>query len=575
MKAGKKINTLLRNKAELLLQKRGISDQSLYTKDLEALVEELNIYQIELEHQNEELHKAQVELELIKNRYADLFNTAPIGYFIIRKDYTIIDANSTGCLLLGCDYSRVKSDSITRYIQAEFQDTFYFHLRQTLLQNMPQTCDIKMIRNGDQTFYARLISMKDPNLGTEQMPVIRTSIIDVNNEKRMEINLIREKEKAEESDKLKSAFLANMSHEIRTPMNSILGYSELLSDKDITEEERDRFSVIISNSSNQLMQLINDIIDISKLEANQLKVFMSECSLNEICRNCYYAFINSDLLKAKPGLSLSLTLEDEFSDIQAVTDANRLQQVLINLINNAIKFTESGSIEFGYRILPDMENPLLEFYVKDSGIGIPAEKYDVIFERFRQATDDGSHKGTGLGLSISKGIIELLNGNISVESIPGEGTTFSFAIPYVKSTSSNTISVLRKQIMDLSGVMILIAEDDLYSYLYVNQLLKGTNAEVIHVIDGNQLMVLLEKKVPDIILLDINMPIKNGYDCLREIRSRGLETKVIVQTAYAMSDERERIMHAGADDYLSKPIRKIELFAVIEKALQKDKKKLA
>jgi CheY-like chemotaxis protein len=123
--------------------------------------------------------------------------------------------------------------------------------------------------------------------------------------------------------------------------------------------------------------------------------------------------------------------------------------------------------------------------------------------------------------------------------------------------------------------MILIAEDDLYSYLYVNQLLKGTNAEVVHVIDGNQLMVLLEKKVPDIILLDINMPIKNGYDCLREIRSRGIDTKVIVQTAYAMSDERERIMHAGADDYLSKPIRKIELFAVIEKALQKDKRKLA
>jgi signal transduction histidine kinase/ActR/RegA family two-component response regulator len=440
---------------------------------------------------------------------------------------------------------------------------------------MPQSCDIKMIRNGDQTFYARLISMKDPNLGTDQMPVIRTSIIDVNNEKRMEINLIKEKEKAEESDKLKSAFLANMSHEIRTPMNSILGYSELLSDKDITEEERARFSVIIANSSNQLMQLINDIIDISKLEANQLKVFLSECNLNEICRNCYYTFINSDLLKAKPGLSLVLNLEDKFAYVQAVTDANRLQQVLINLINNAIKFTESGSIEFGYRILPDSENPLLQFYVKDSGIGIPADKFDIIFERFRQATEDGSHKGTGLGLSISKGIIELLHGNITVDSNPGEGTTFSFVIPYVKSNSTNHKSVTSKQHLDLSQKLIFIAEDDLYSFLYVNQLLKSTNVELLHVTDGNQLMEQLEHRVPDLILLDINMPVKNGYDCLREIRTRGLETTVIVQTAYAMSDERERIMHAGADDYLPKPIRKIELYTAIERALRIEKKKLA
>ena len=572
MDEGSKNNALLRLKAEQLLQKRGFKDQSHYTKDLESLVEELNIYQIELEHQNEELHKAQDELELIKNRYADLFNTAPIGYFLINKDYTVIDVNATGCSLLECDYSQLKKQSITRYIQSEYQDTFYFHLRQTLKQKMPQSCDIKMLRSKGQSFYARLISVQDPNLGTELVPVIRTSIIDVNNEKRMEINLIKEKEKAEESDNLKSAFLANMSHEIRTPMNSILGYSELLSDKDITEEERDRFSVIIANSSNQLMQLINDIIDISKLEANQLKVFMSECNLNEICRNCYYAFINSDLLKAKPGLHLELKLQDKFAGVQTVTDANRLQQVLINLINNAIKFTENGSIEFGYHILNDGENPMLQFYVKDSGIGIPADKFDQIFERFRQATEDGSHKGTGLGLSISKGIIELLNGSIKVESDPGEGATFSFVIPYVKSSARSSKSVLGQQNLDLSDKLIYIAEDDLYSYLYVNQLLKSTNAELVHLNDGNQLMEHLEMRVPDLILLDINMPYKNGFDCLKEIRKRGIDTKVIVQTAYAMSDERERIMHAGADDYLPKPIRKIELFSVIEKALQKNGK---
>ncbi|NVO18493.1 MAG: response regulator [Bacteroidetes bacterium] len=557
----------LRKKAEHLLQQRGIADHSLYAKDLESLIEELNIYQIELEHQNEELRKAQNELEIIKNRYADMFNTAPIGYFVIQKDYVILDVNVTGCTLLACDYSQLKRHSITRFIQTEYQDTFYFHLRQTLLQKLPQSCDIKMLRNQGQSFYARLISVKDPSLGTAQLPVIRTSIIDVDNEKRMEINLIKEKEKAEESDKLKSAFLANMSHEIRTPMNSILGYSDLLSDKDITEAERKKYSMIIGNSSNQLMQLINDIIDISKLEANQLKVFLGECNITEICRNSYYAFINSELLKIKPNLRLILNLPEERQFVKAVTDANRLQQVLINLINNAIKFTDTGAVEFGFKVMPDSSEPLLQFYVKDSGIGIPPDKQDLIFERFRQATEDGSHKGTGLGLSISKGIIDLLHGSIKVESIPGSGTTFSFVIPYIESADNNNIIVPELHSLLLSQKLIVIAEDDAYSYLYVERLLKETFAELIHVSDGGELMDQIDSRTPDLILLDINMPVKNGYDCLKEIRARGIQTKIIVQTAYAMSDERERIMQAGADHYISKPIRRNELFRVIDEVL--------
>ncbi|MBK7212131.1 MAG: response regulator [Bacteroidales bacterium] len=570
MSTDKKNSLQLRKKAEILLEQRGITDHSHYTKDLESLVEELSIYQIELEHQNEELVRAQDELELLKNRYADLFNTAPIGYFLIRKDYQILDVNTTGCNLLNQDYGKLKKQKISQYIQVEYQDTFYFHLRQTLLQKQPQSCDVKMRHSNNKEFFARLISVQDPRLGTDEMPVIRTSIIDIDNEKRMEINLLKEKEKAEVSDKLKSAFLANMSHEIRTPMNSILGYSELLSDKDITEEERTRFSSIISNSSNQLMQLINDIIDISKLEAHQLKVFMSDCNLNEICRNCYYSFINSELLKTKPNVKLILNLPDKYATVKTVSDPNRLQQVIMNLINNAIKFTENGAIEFGYELIDENEVPKLKFFVKDSGIGIPPEKFDLIFERFRQATDDGSHKGTGLGLSISKGIIELLNGNIGVESTPGKGATFSFIIPYTEPKDVVKTSEHHNLQLDLANKLIVIAEDDPYSYLYVKQILKSAKAELVHVNDGLQLMDLLEKRIPDLILLDINMPIKNGYDCLREIRLMRIQTKIIVQTAYAMSDERERIMHAGADSYISKPIRRAELFQVIEQVLQGD-----
>jgi len=568
MAEDKNNSSVLRKKAEQLLQQRGIADHSLYARDLESLIEELNIYQIELEHQNEELHKAQGELELLSNRYTDLFNTAPIGYFLIRKDYQVVDVNATGCTLLDCDYRHAQDQSFTRFILPEYQDTFYFHMRQTLVQNQPQRCDIKMLRGKKQPFFARLTSVMDRNLSSSGMPVIRTSIIDVDHEKKMEINLIREKEKAEESDRLKSAFLANMSHEIRTPMNSILGYSELLSDKDITEEERKHFSVIIANSSNQLMQLINDIIDISKLEANQLKVYLKECDINEVCRNCYDIFINSELIKTKQELSLVLSLPDKFKRVIAVTDANRLQQVLINLINNAIKFTQQGVIEFGFRVEQQTEHPSLQFFVKDSGIGIPPEKFELIFERFRQATEDGSHKGTGLGLSISKGIIELLQGSISVESTPGEGATFSFSIPYIKAGSAHPDHVGPKRSLDLINKLIVIAEDDPYSYLYVNQLLKDSGAELHHVNDGSQLMEFLRQRVPDLILLDINMPIMNGYDCLREIREQKIPTRIIVQTAYAMSDERQRIMQAGADHYLSKPIRKAELYELIESVLR-------
>jgi PAS domain S-box-containing protein len=261
----------LRQKAIELLRKRGEIDASLYEKDLEELVEELSIYQIELEHQNNELRRYQLELSDIKNKYADLYNTAPIGYFLIRPDYFILNVNKTACKLLKIDHSTLHNHSFVKFIHPDFQNIFYLHFRMAEKSSESITCDLKMKRGDSSFFYARLLSVSEP-VKEGEPHIIRTILLDIDNEKTLELKLTEEKERAKESDRLKSAFLANMSHEIRTPMNSILGFSNLLIEGRLDDTKRQIFSQSINESGKQLMQLIDDILDISKIDANQLSL---------------------------------------------------------------------------------------------------------------------------------------------------------------------------------------------------------------------------------------------------------------------------------------------------------------
>ena len=247
---------------------------------------------------------------------------------------------------------------------------------------------------------------------------------------KIEEELIKAKEKAEESDRLKSVFLANMSHEVRTPLNAILGFSGLLDSPNLTEEKRSRYIKLIRISGSGLMQLINDIIDISHIESQQLALDCQSHNIFEIVKRSFEIFQNSEVLKQKPEISLILNYPEEYETIEAITDDIRLQQVLDNLIMNAIKYTEKGYIEVGIRIPEKEKECFIEFYVKDSGPGIPEDKQQMIFERFRQAEEHSYHKGTGLGLSISKGIVQLLGGEIWVISKPKQGAIFYFTIPY-------------------------------------------------------------------------------------------------------------------------------------------------
>jgi PAS domain S-box-containing protein len=386
--------------------------------------------------------------------------------------------------------------------------------------------------------------------------------------KQTEKELIQARIKAEESDRLKSIFLANMSHEIRTPMNAIIGFSTFLGEQDIDEFDKAQYLDIIRSSSDRLLKLINDIIDLSKLEAKQLKISNSVCSLSEIFLNSTESFRKSDLLLKKPDIELILNLPESYRNIKFLSDCFRVQQVLDNLITNAIKYTEKGKIETGCTIKSEDGREFIEIYVKDTGIGISGEMSDLVFEQFRQVEEGMFHEGAGLGLSISKGIIDLLGGKIWFVPERDAGSAFYFTIPYIIPEAPPVKTIKTKEVLtQLNGKDIIIAEDDFNSFRFLELLLKGQNAIIRHAENGRILMKMVQDRLPDLILLDINMPVMSGFEFLSEIKSAGLNIKIIAQTAYAMPEEKERCLRSGCQGYIAKPIRKSELFNMINAVL--------
>jgi len=388
--------------------------------------------------------------------------------------------------------------------------------------------------------------------------------------KKAEQDLNAAMESARESDRLKSAFLANMSHEIRTPMNAILGFSELLGQPDNTAGEQEKFIGIIQHAGNRLMQIIDDIVDLSKLDANQIRITNSTCNLNELLTGTVNAFRSAEQMKKKSGVELKLNIPQSLNNLEIETDPLRLQQILDNLISNAIKFTHKGSIETGVSLTESNGDQYLEFYVADTGKGIPQDKLSIIFERFRQVEENEYHEGAGLGLSISKALAQLLGGDITVTSEEGKGTTFRLSIPFVsaRTTPKSAPEIVNDLSINLRGKLIYVAEDDDDSFQYISLLLKGSEAEMRRAVTGDILIEMIHDKTPDLLLLDINMPGKTGYECLKTIREAGYGFRIIAQTAYAMAEEKKRCMEEGCDGYLAKPFTKKRLFESISEVLR-------
>ncbi len=385
---------------------------------------------------------------------------------------------------------------------------------------------------------------------------------DITQQKIAETELKAALEKALESDRLKSAFLSNMSHEIRTPMNGILGFINLLNEPNLTKSQIGQYSAIINKSGDRLLNTINDIIDISRIEAGEVVVSTTETSLNDEL-NELYSF-HSPEAKLK-GLSFLLIPCTE--NLTISTDSHKLHGILTNLIKNAIKYTEKGSITFGYFL----KKNFIEFYVKDSGIGIPKNRMEAIFNRFEQADieDTRVFEGSGLGLAISKAYIEMLGGEIFVESEEGIGSTFTFKLPYTKKRTEEIEQQpenFNKETASMKNLNLLVVEDDEVSSELLETIFIDTFQKITFVENGIEAIELCKKNPEiDLVLMDIKMPGMNGYEATREIRKFDKDLIIIAQTAYAMFGDKEKAIEAGCNDYISKPINKILLLKIINK----------
>jgi signal transduction histidine kinase/CheY-like chemotaxis protein len=376
------------------------------------------------------------------------------------------------------------------------------------------------------------------------------------------------KRKAEESDRLKTAFLSNMSHEIRTPMNAILGFSNLLSHPEINTSEKEEFVNLIKINGKNLLTLVEDIIDISKIDSGQLVIKNSPCRLHDLLMSVYESFF--DDIKRRGLMNLKLYLKEGISDenIQILTDAHRLKQIFVNLVGNAVKFTERGFVEFGYTLSDDQ---FIRFYVKDTGIGLPKGKEEDIFNRFFKYNNDKErlYGGTGIGLSIAKHLVELMGGEIWVESEPLVGTTFYFTLPYHKLATPNGGKEAQKEpqrTFNWEGKTFLVAEDEEDNFRYIEVALSLSNASLIWARDGQEAVEIFRKVDNiDLVLMDIKMPLLDGYSATREIKKLNREVPVIAQTAYALSEEKEKSMAAGCDDYIAKPIGYDDLLNTIHR----------
>ena len=695
-------NQTLRNKAEILL--KNAKDKNTYSEiDSLKLIHELEVHQIELEMQNEELIHARSEALTSAEKYTELYDFAPTGYFTFSENGEIVELNLTGASMLNNSRSYLKNKFFGIYITIYSRPNFNTFLANVFATRVKQTCEIEIIQenqtvkyfhiegivldnesnclanimditknkesekklfesreklsqseadlkkaqaialignwsynvqtneliwsdelyaifeinknkftgtiqdtfdklifpedkdkvelaiksaineeviipieyrilldNGDLRYvWSEIADIKKDDFGN---PFLLVGIIqDVSQRKLTEIDLIHERERAEENNRLKSAFLANMSHEIRTPMNGILGFAEILKDQTLNLQEQQEYLDIIEKSGIRMLNIINDIVDISKIESGQMEVSLSETNINDVLKYIYNLF---KLEVEKKGIQLSYDYSLVDENAMILTDREKLYAILSNLVKNAVKFTTVGKIDFGY----EYKNESLRFFVKDSGLGIEKSKQKIIFERFIQAdvSDKRSYQGAGLGLSISKAYVEMLGGKIGVESEFGKGSMFYFTIPYKKYQQTPEINTLIEPYSNISTnnlkkLKILIAEDDEITTKLINTIVAKYSIHIFKVRNGNDALETL-KNNPDIdlILMDIQMPDMNGYEAIKQIREFNTEVIIFAESAFVMLGDKEKAFSIGSNEYLSKPYKSQQLIELLYKYFSTD-----
>ena len=564
-------------------------------KEYEALNEELR-------QTNDELFIAKEKAEGNEKQFQKVVDNFPDGIIAIHDaEFRYIFVEGRGLKDIGLTKEMLLNKKPQEVFPSEFGELLDYHICNAF-KGIEATFDINL---GKYFFNETVLPLKSENgkitqvLGiinnitkhkTAEQELIKAkekaeeseiNLIEKNKEyeslneelKQTNDELVIAKEKAEESDRLKSAFLANMSHEIRTPMNGILGFAGLLKEQTLTGEAQNEFIGIIEKSGARMLNIINDIVDISKIESGQMKISISETNVNEQIEYIY-TFFKPEIERKKLTFSFKSILSKNEAIIK--TDREKIYAILTNLIKNAIKFTDKGSIEFGYDLVKTQQTSVLQFFVKDSGVGIPKDRRQAIFERFIQAdiSDKRAYQGAGLGLSITKAYVGMLGGEIWVESEEQKGSTFHFTIPYNIGSENKfaikNINLDLETVSEFRKLKILIAEDDEASDMFITISLKKYSYEILHAKTGIEAVdICRNNPVIDLIMMDIQMFEMDGYEATKQIRQFNKDIIIIAQTAYALSGDKEKIIAAGCNDYISKPLNKNLLNTLIEKHFNK------
>jgi PAS domain S-box-containing protein len=519
----------------------------------------------------EEKKRKTVEKTLIESekRFRVMFELSPAGIILIDEKGRIIEVNSSFCEKLGYSRKEMMGMNISQVASPEKEGEIEFNIS-SILSGKTLIHEATNIRKDGTpcivALYETMINLPD---GT---PGILSVSNDVTEKKRSQLELIKAKEKAEESDRLKSTFLTNMSHELRTPLNAIIGFSSLMIEFG-KDQDSSLYSHIILKSGQHLLSLVDDIFDITMIETGQIKLNYENVDLISVLKEVKDIIHGERLGENKTGVELILKVDDTEVRKQLFTDSRKLKQILLNLLRNALKFTDKGYIEFGFTVISDAASKYFQFYVKDTGIGIDKIYHETIFNIFRQIDDTHTRKfgGMGIGLSIAKKTVEILGGKIWVESQPNEGSVFYFTVPVLPEstkTSNKTENKLLKMEKDYTGSTILIAEDEQSNFDFLRILLTKMNFKVLWAKNGVEALSLCETDPSiNIVLMDVKMPLMNGYDATKLIKNKRPELPVIAQTAYAMISDKLEAEKAGCDSYLSKPIRINQLKEVLENYL--------
>lgn len=556
------VNEELRTNQEEL-EKQNL-EYSTLNEEFASINEELRTSQEELEKQNQELQKREILLN-------DSQRVALIGHYVLNIDTGFWESSITLRDVFGIDENYCCNvEGWIGIVHPDDRDMMLDYLSIDVFRDhklFDKEYRIRRISDQETRWVhgQGYLTFDDKNNPVEMFGIIQ----DITQRKIAEVEIMKAKEKAEESDRLKTAFLQNMSHEIRTPMNAIVGFSELLLGNFNNKEKLERFTKIIIQRCLDLLDIINDLLDISKIESGQATIHAESCDLNSLFDELEALFNVHRKKIGKEHIRFHIAATCDPFRLKIVTDKVKLKQIFINLITNAFKFTEAGSVEAGCLI---DENNRLQYYVKDTGIGIPESKLEIIFDRFTQIenSDLKYHSGTGLGLSIVKGLVNLLGGEIRVKSNPGRGTTFFFYLGEISpdKNDESTPEIRTAEPKTNENASILIVEDDEFNAEYLKEILMNSGHTVHHTVYGKEAIQICEQRKVDLVLMDVRLPDISGYEAALAIKKFNPQIRIIAQTAYAASTEKNKALKSGCDDYCSKPLKRELILSMIQEIIQ-------